>query len=53
MTDVDRTAAHRVLDLPLDDNGAGAPTVRAYLIALLSALWRAETRFSGNHPFGA
>lgn len=49
MTDV---TPQMVLDLPLPDNDAGAATVRGYLIALLTELWRQEGGFSSSHPFG-
>ena len=45
-----------ILDLPmhpldpLDDVGDG--TIRAYLKALLAALWREGEGFSGKRPFG-
>ena len=41
-----------VLDLPmLKSNDAGAATVRGYLKALLTELWRQEESFSGTRPF--
>ena len=42
----------QVLDLPLPENDSGASTVRGYLIALLTELWREEECFSGKRPFG-
>lgn len=42
----------KVLDLPMDDNNAEAPTVRAYLVALLAALWNDPGYFSGKYAFG-
>ncbi len=44
--------SRQVLDLPLPDNDSGARTVRAYLRALLTELWREEGNFSGKAPFG-
>lgn len=41
-----------LLDLPLPDNDSGADTVRGYLVALLTELWREEDGFSGKRPFG-
>ncbi len=42
----------RVLALPMGENDADAATVRDYLKALLSTLWREEEGFSGKRPFG-
>jgi hypothetical protein len=42
----------QLLDLPLPDNDSGASTVRGYLVALLTELWREEDQFSGKRPFG-
>jgi hypothetical protein len=43
----------QLLDLPLPpDNDSGASTVRGYLVALLTELWREEEGFSGKRPFG-
>jgi hypothetical protein len=47
-----RTPAQQLLDLPLPGNDADAATVRGYLIALLTTLWREESAFSGKRPFG-
>lgn len=41
-----------ILDLPMSMNDAGATTVRAYLIALLSEVWQKGEGFSGKRPFG-
>lgn len=41
-----------ILDLPMGRNDAKATTVRDYLKALLSELWREEEGFSGKRPFG-
>jgi len=42
----------QVLDLPLPDNDSGASSVRGYLVALLTELWREGEGFSGKRPFG-
>ena len=42
----------QILDLALEDNDAGAATVRDYLKKLLSELWTYEADFSGKRPFG-
>lgn len=41
-----------VLAVPMQDNDAGADTVRDYLLALLRQLWTEEEWFSGKRPFG-
>lgn len=41
-----------ILDLPMQENDAGAATVRDYLKALLSRIWEEEESFSGKRPFG-
>ncbi len=41
-----------ILDLPMEENDAEATTIRDYLKALLSTLWREEESFSGKRPFG-
>jgi hypothetical protein len=46
------TTPQQLLDLALPDNDSGAHTVRGYLIALLTELWREEGNFSGKAPFG-
>jgi hypothetical protein len=48
----DADDARQLLDLPLMDNDAGAATIRDYLIALLTTLWREEENFNGKRPFG-
>lgn len=50
MTDI---TPQMVLDLPLPDNESGASTVRGYLVALLTDLWREEAGFSSKRPFGS
>ena len=42
----------QVLDLELPPDTDGGSTVRAYLIALLDALWSEEEGFSAKRPFG-
>lgn len=44
--------AQDVLDCPMRDNDAGADTVRTYLVALLSEVWRHRECFGGKRPFG-
>lgn len=51
MTDIDTNATQRLLDLPLDDNDAGAATVRDYLITLLRQLWNGGEDLI-KRPFG-
>lgn len=41
-----------VLDLPMQDNDAGAKTVREYLKELLAKVWEHGEGFSGKRPFG-
>ena len=41
-----------VLNIKLDENDAGARTVRGYLKALLVQLMLEEEGFSGKRPFG-
>ena len=41
-----------LLDMPLPPNDANADTVRGYLIALLTELWREEEGFDCKRPFG-
>lgn len=41
-----------VLDLEMQENDAGAKTIRGYLIALLTELWREQEGFGGKRPFG-
>lgn len=41
-----------ILDLPMGENDAEAPTIRAYFRSLLSTLWTEEQGFSGKRPFG-
>ena len=36
----------------MPENGAGEPTVRHYLKALLRQVWREGETFSGKRPFG-
>lgn len=41
-----------LLDIPMQANNANAATIRDYLKALLTALWREGEEFSGKRPFG-
>lgn len=41
-----------ILDIPMQENDAGAGTVKDYLKALLTALWNEGEGFSGKRPFG-
>lgn len=41
-----------VLDLPMQENDAGAKTIREYLKGLLHVLWNEGEGFSGKRPFG-
>jgi hypothetical protein len=42
----------QVLDIPMEENDAGAETIRGYLKALLASVWIEEEGFSGKRPFG-
>lgn len=44
--------AQQILDLPMPGSDELTPTIRAYLIALLSALWLEGEGFSGKRPLG-
>lgn len=44
--------AKRVLDLPMQQNDAGAKTVRQYLVRLAREVWIKDECFSGKRPFG-
>jgi hypothetical protein len=48
----DETTPRQLLDLPLPENDSGASTVRGYLLALLTELFREVDGFSGKRPFG-
>lgn len=52
MSDVNPETIQRLLALELPQNDSGASTVRGYLTALLTALWREQEGFSGKRPFG-
>ncbi len=52
MTTISSETARQVLGLPLPDNDTGTATVRDYLVALLTELWREEAGFSSKRPFG-
>lgn len=41
-----------ILDIEMEQNDAGATTVREYLKALLTTLWAEGEGFSGKRPFG-
>lgn len=41
-----------ILDIKMQENDAGADTVKEYLIALLLNVWSEEEGFSGKRPFG-
>jgi len=45
-------SAERILMAPMPPNDADAKTVKDYLKALLSELWREEEGFNGKRPFG-
>lgn len=49
-THLDKYEAERALDAPVDDPEGG--TVREYLVALLSRLWKEGEGFSAKRPFG-
>lgn len=42
-----------ILALPMQENDAGAATIRDYLVELLKTLWREGENFSGKRPFGS
>lgn len=41
-----------ILDIEMQENDAGAKTIREYLKALLTKLWKEGEGFSGKRPFG-
>jgi hypothetical protein len=41
-----------ILDLPMQENDAGAATIRDYLIELVKTVWIEGEGFSGKRPFG-
>lgn len=41
-----------VLACPMQDNDAGADTIRTYLVALLAKLWEHGECFGSKRPFG-
>ena len=41
-----------VLDVPMQENDAGATTIRQYLIKLLLKVWEETEGFDGKRPFG-
>lgn len=40
------------LDVPMQNNDAGAATIRDYLVTLLAAVWKNGADFNGKRPFG-
>lgn len=52
MTKITSEMAKAALDLPMDENDAGAQTIRGYLKALLLQLWQQGEGFGGKRPFG-
>jgi hypothetical protein len=49
---MDMSNEQAVLSLPMEDNDAGAATVKEYLVELLAHLWDEGEGFSGKRPFG-
>jgi hypothetical protein len=47
-----KVVGKHVLDLPMQDNDAGAKTVKDYLQRLLRGVWIEEEGFDGKRPFG-
>lgn len=41
-----------ILNCPMQENDAGAKTVREYLLSLAKQVWIEEEGFSGKRPFG-
>ncbi len=41
-----------ILDLKMQENDAGANTIRDYFKALLTTMWNEKEGFSGKRPFG-
>jgi hypothetical protein len=41
-----------ILNIPMQQNDAGATTVRGYLVALAREVWTETDGFSGKRPFG-
>jgi hypothetical protein len=52
MSDLPNFSGAQILNVPLPDNDADAPTVRAYLLALLRELWANDEGFDSKRPFG-
>lgn len=52
MSETKEWTGKEILALPMKLNDAGATTIRAYLVALLSKLWSEGESFSGKRPFG-
>lgn len=49
---VSRETARQALNLKMQPNDANAPTIRDYLIRLLSLVWEEGEGFNGKRPFG-
>ena len=41
-----------ILNLPMQDNDAGAKTIREYIVLLALTVWQENVNFSGKRPFG-
>ena len=52
MSEITAADTSRLLALELGENDSGEPTVRAYLLRLLTDVWREEEGFDGKRPFG-
>lgn len=52
MIDVPPHIAREVLNLPMQENDADAPTVKDYLLILLGKLWTESEDFNTKRPFG-
>ena len=52
LPDPDAPTPQQVLATPMPPNDVNAPTVRAYLVAILDQVWREREGFSGKRPFG-
>jgi hypothetical protein len=49
----DQPTPAQILATPMDANDAHATTIRGYLVALLTELWKDGEGFSGKRPFGS
>lgn len=52
MPETPTPTTRQILALPMQDNDAGAATIRDYLIKLLATLWDEKEGFDGKRPFG-